>query len=140
MIPSVIFLQTPNSPNLEVSSCYISVLWSDRVLNMNQISTVLKELQDDVVVERTSENRKKLLWLIGQLTVDRTVIPCSLSAVKLEEPKVEGKTLNKVYVQQKEYFLETTRDKLTSVLSGNEYQYPFSWSQLPLWDVIPFLI
>lgn len=74
---------------------------------MNQISTVLNELKDDVVAEITENSAKK------------------------DVPKAEDKTQNKVYVQRKEYFLETTPDKLMT-FPENDYHYSFSWNHLPL--------
>ncbi len=102
---------------------------------MNQITSVLDELSDDVIHEKSGDTGISILFLhyfLFALTGQEacfclfSVIPTPTTTLKKDE-KVE----NKIYIQQKDYFLETTRDRLTCRIPVNENQNS-KWSQLPL--------
>ncbi|XP_065206216.1 uncharacterized protein LOC135835738 [Planococcus citri] len=75
---------------------------------MNSINEVLNELKDDIVTKPEAFHPPKPQQVV-------------------QNEKIE----NKAYLQQKEYFLEITKDKLLATLSSQDH-HPFSWNNFPL--------
>lgn len=99
---------------------------------MNSINEVLNELKDDIISKPEAFHRKKPNFQHPAVHLFTSTHNFIVTAPKPQQSAQTEKFENKAYLQQKEYFLEITKDKLLTTLSSQDH-HPFSWNNFPLY-------